>query len=104
MGRLGGPNDTVLAGRHRCAQKKEVNFPGLLSSLGLSLNPELRAYYRGLNNYPYYFGGLLIELWYSIPPNPILIIEALRLGRSPLHAKGRGLSRLWSLSGYPNYR
>ena len=34
------------------------------------------AYYRGLNNYQYYFGGSLLYLWYNVPPNLILIIKA----------------------------
>ena len=33
------------------------------------------GFYRGLNNYLYYVGGSLLELWY-IPLNPSLIIEA----------------------------
>ena len=35
------------------------------------------AYYRGLNNYLYYFGGrFLSKLQYNEPQNPILITKA----------------------------
>ena len=35
-----------------------------------------RQYYRGLNNYQYYFVGSLLYLEYYGPQNPILIIKA----------------------------
>ena len=44
-----------------------------------SIRVRARVYYRGLNNYQYYFGGFRIikkNIEYNGPPNPILIIKA----------------------------
>ena len=46
-----------------------------------SMKPEtlFKPLLYGLNNCQYYLGGSVLYLQYNIPPNPILIIEALRL-------------------------
>ena len=46
------------------------------------LNPKrdtTHMYYRGVNNYLYYFGGSFLWLWHNGPQNPILIFSAPRV-------------------------
>ena len=39
-------------------------------------------YYKGLNNYKYYFGDSLLQLEYNGRQNPILIFKGPTLGQS----------------------
>ena len=40
------------------------------------------VYYKGLNNYKYYFGDSLLQLEYNGRQNPILIFKGPTLGQS----------------------
>ena len=60
---VGGEGD----GRKRGGARERRREGGRLS---------IEKSHRGLNNYPYYFKGSLVYLYYNIHQDPILIIQA----------------------------